>query len=191
MARPYNFYISPLLEDGDRLDIYRDITLSSSAMHFLRRNNFDVGAVFTKGISYVSRDEQFQAKQTFRERLNRNSSIPDLDIHPGDQTTLNFYRNVRRQLQEWTHPQNKDVQKATSFYNVSVPGGLNGYQRRLVYQLVRTEFTEYRAFLPRKNADFVQVEKMDAEKEARVRGHTNITGRLLISVDHRFKNNWL
>jgi hypothetical protein len=71
-------------------------------------------------------------------------------------------------LKEWTDPKNKAEHNAMGFYNVSVPGGLSGYQRRLVYQLVRTEFTQYRAFLPRKNADFVQVEKMDTAKEAKV-----------------------
>ncbi|KFY60298.1 hypothetical protein V496_05375 [Pseudogymnoascus sp. VKM F-4515 (FW-2607)] len=167
-ARPYNFNINPLLEDGDKLDIYRDITLSSSSMHFLRKNCFDIGAVFTKGISYISRKEQTQARQAFLDRQNRNSTIPDLEISPGDQATLTFYRNARKQLLEWTDPKNKDVRDAMGFYNVAVPGGLSGYQRRLVYQLVRTEFKEYRAFLPRKNADFVQVEKMDVAKEAKI-----------------------
>ncbi|KAL5351369.1 hypothetical protein ACLOAV_003226 [Pseudogymnoascus australis] len=155
-------------QDGDKLDIYRDITLSSSSMHFLRKNCFDIGAVFTKGISYISRKEQTQARQAFLDRQNRNSTIPDLEISPGDQATLTFYRNARKQLLEWTDPKNKDVRDAMGFYNVAVPGGLSGYQRRLVYQLVRTEFKEYRAFLPRKNADFVQVEKMDVAKEAKI-----------------------
>jgi poly(A)-specific ribonuclease len=137
-------------------------------MHFLRSNSFDIGAVFTKGVSFISRDEQAQARLTFAERQNRNSTIPNLDIAPGDQATLEFYRNARRQLKEWTDPKNKVVQQAMNYYNVSAPGGLNGYQRRLVYQLVRTEFKQYRAFLPRKHADFVQIEKMDPEKEARV-----------------------
>jgi poly(A)-specific ribonuclease len=139
-------------------------------MHFLRKNSFDIGAVFSRGISYISREEQTQARKAFLERQNRNSTIPDIDISPGDQATLNFYRNARRELKEWTDPKNKAVRDAMGYYNVSVPGGLSSYQRRLVYQLVRTEFKQYRAFLPRKNADFVQVEKMDSAKEAKVCG---------------------
>lgn len=156
-------------------------------MHFLRKNCFDIGAVFTKGISYISRKEQTQARQAFQERQNRNSTIPDIEIGPGDQVTLDFYRNARRQLLEWTDPKNKDVRDAMGFYNVSVPGGLSGYQRRLVYQLVRTEFKQYRAFLPRKNADFVQVEKMDTAKEAKVCGLKLGIGVMLISLDCCFK----
>lgn len=152
-------------------------------MHFLRKNCFDIGAVFTKGISYISRKEQIQARQAFIERQNRNSNIPDIEIGPGDQATLTFYRDARKKLLEWTDPKNKDVRDAMGFYNVSVPGGLNGYQRRLVYQLVRTEFKQYRAFLPRKNADFVQVEKMDSVKEAKVCGLQINAGTLLISLD--------
>lgn len=156
-------------------------------MHFLRKNCFDIGAVFTKGISYISRKEQTQARQAFIDRQNRNSTIPDIEISPGDHATLTFYRNARNQLLEWTDPKNKDVRDAMGFYNVAVPGGLSGYQRRLVYQLVRTEFKEYRAFLPRKNADFVQVEKMDVAKEAKVCGFLLSTGELLISPDCCFK----
>ncbi|OBT87011.1 hypothetical protein VE02_03691 [Pseudogymnoascus sp. 03VT05] len=186
-ARPYNFNINPLLEDGDKLDIYRDITLSSSSMHFLRKNCFDIGAVFTKGISYISRKEQAQARQAFQERQNRNSTIPDIEIGPGDQATLDFYRNARRQLLEWTDSKNKDVRDAMGFYNVSVPGGLSGYQRRLVYQLVRTEFKQYRAFLPRKNADFVQVEKMDMAKEAKIAASKVIANETQLSKQAGFR----
>ncbi|KFX94431.1 hypothetical protein O988_06301 [Pseudogymnoascus sp. VKM F-3808] len=186
-ARPYNFNINPLLEDGDRLDIYRDITLSSSSMHFLRKNCFDIGAVFTKGISYISRNEQAQARQAFHERQNRNSTIPDVEIDPGDQVTLSFYRDARRQLLEWTDSKNKEVRDAMGFYNVSVPGGLSGYQRRLVYQLVRTEFKQYRAFLPRKNADFVQVEKLDPAKEAKIAATKNIANETQLSKQVGFR----
>lgn len=157
-------------------------------MHFLRKNCFDIGAVFTKGISYISRKEQAQARQAFLDRQNRNSTIPDIEISPGDQATLNFYRNARKQLLDWTDPKNKAEREAMAFYNVAVPGGLSGYQRRLVYQLVRTEFKEYRAFLPRKNADFVQVEKMDSAREAKVCESKLRIGELLISLDCCFKD---
>ncbi|KFY06733.1 hypothetical protein V492_07795 [Pseudogymnoascus sp. VKM F-4246] len=186
-ARPYNFNINPLLEDGDKLDIYRDITLSSSSMHFLRKNFFDVGAVFTKGISYISRKEQIQARQAFQERQNRNSTIPDIEISPSDHATLNFYRKARQQLLDWTDPKNKAVREAMGFYNVSVPGGLSGYQRRLVYQLVRTEFKKYRAFLPRKNADFVQVEKIDSAKEAKIAAGKFVTNEAQLSKQVGFR----
>lgn len=46
-------------------------------------------------------------------------------------------------------------------------GALNGYQRRLIYQLVRAEFPGLRVF-GRNNGDFMQVEKLDEKKEAEV-----------------------
>lgn len=52
--------------------------------------------------------------------------------------------------------------------NIGVPGGLNGYQRRLVHQLVRNEFPGYRTF-SRNNGDFMQIEKLDKGREAQVR----------------------
>lgn len=52
--------------------------------------------------------------------------------------------------------------------NITGPiGGLNGYQRRLVYQLVRKEFPLCRVF-PRKNGEFMQVEMLDPEREEKV-----------------------
>jgi poly(A)-specific ribonuclease len=53
------------------------------------------------------------------------------------------------------------------FVNIGAPGGLNGYQRRLVHQLVRNEFPGYRCFA-RRNGEFMQIEKLDKAREARV-----------------------
>lgn len=46
-------------------------------------------------------------------------------------------------------------------------GALNGFQRRLIYQLVRAEFPKLRVF-GRNGGDFMQVEKLDEKKEADV-----------------------
>lgn len=54
------------------------------------------------------------------------------------------------------------------FINVGIAGGhLNGFQRRLIYQLIRNEFPLYRCF-PRNNGDFMQIVKTDVAKEAKV-----------------------
>jgi hypothetical protein len=52
--------------------------------------------------------------------------------------------------------------------NISSPDSpLTGFQRRLVYQLVRGEFTGLRVF-SRNNGDFMQIEKLDERREAEV-----------------------
>lgn len=53
------------------------------------------------------------------------------------------------------------------YVNIEAPGGLNGLQRRLVYQLVRNEFPTCRTF-PRSGRGFMQVEMLDTLKEAQV-----------------------
>lgn len=53
------------------------------------------------------------------------------------------------------------------FVNIGCPGGLNGYQRRLVHQLIRNEFPGYRVFSVN-YGQFMQVEKIDPIKEANV-----------------------
>ena len=58
-------------------------------------------------------------------------------------------------------------QQELDFVNIGHPDGLNGLQRRLVHQLVRNEFPSYRTFA-RGGGEFMQVEKLDPEREAMV-----------------------
>jgi len=66
------------------------------------------------------------------------------------------------------------------YVNIGAPGGLNGYQRRLVHQLVRNEFPTCRTFA-RNSGEFMQVEKADAVKEAQVSYPRNSSPLLTVS----------
>lgn len=60
------------------------------------------------------------------------------------------------------------MQPGTPTVNVGNPDGpLNGYQRRLVYQLIRDEFPALKC-MPRNDGAFMQVRVLDHEKEAQV-----------------------
>ncbi|RDW59480.1 hypothetical protein BP6252_12567 [Coleophoma cylindrospora] len=162
IARPYNFHLSPLFIHGDRLDIDRKFSFSSSACDFLLKNNFDFGKIFEKGIPYLSRHEEQDARERFVDRVN-GSKRGDIIIQPSEPETLNFYRNARKTIGDWIQDSSKSKDK---FVNIQNPDGpLNGYQRRLVHQLVTNEFPEYRAFT-RHEKSFMQVEKLDQRKEA-------------------------
>ena len=50
---------------------------------------------------------------------------------------------------------------------------MNGFQRRLIYQLVRKEFPEYRA-KSRDSGAFMKIELADLEEEARVRSSITV-----------------
>jgi hypothetical protein len=95
VARPYNFNVSPLFTDDERLGINRDFTLSSSAIQFLQRNHFDVGAIFRSGVPYLSRTEDETARKVYTQKEDRSANIADLVISPSDNEALNFYRKAR------------------------------------------------------------------------------------------------
>lgn len=102
IARPFNFNVSPLFIEEDRLGINRDVTLSSSAVHFLMKNNFDMGAVFTDGVSYLSREEAVTARKIYAEKEDRAANMADISIAPSDQEALKFLRKARETVASWT-----------------------------------------------------------------------------------------
>lgn len=94
LARPYNFYLSPLQADGLDLKMDRRFEFSSSACDFLRKNNFDFGKVFNGGIPYLSRQEETEIRQREAERIDRDYRVPDIVLVPGS-PELDFYRDSR------------------------------------------------------------------------------------------------
>jgi poly(A)-specific ribonuclease len=98
VARPYNFNVSPLLIHGDKLEIKRDITFQSSAIHFLINHSFDIGAVFTKGVSYLSREEESTARINYSKKQEMSTNIPDIVISPDDDEAVAFYTKARKTI---------------------------------------------------------------------------------------------
>jgi poly(A)-specific ribonuclease len=98
VARPYNFNVSPLFIDGDRLKINRDITFSTKNVQFLMDHSFNMGAIFTKGVPYLSREEEATARQTFMKSQDKSIQIPDLIIPQNDIEALNFYHMARETI---------------------------------------------------------------------------------------------
>ena len=98
VARPYNFNVSPLLIHGEKLEIKRDITFQSSAVHFLIKNSFDIGAVFTKGVPYISREEEAMARTNYSKKQEMSINIPDIVISPDDTEAVAFYTKARKTI---------------------------------------------------------------------------------------------
>jgi poly(A)-specific ribonuclease len=110
LARPYNFYLSPLELHGVNLNMDRRFSFSSSACSFLMKNSFDFGKVFDSGIPYLSRREQLDLKKQLEKYSVKN--IPDIALKPGS-PELTFYRRARSIIdpwvQEWTKKPRKSV----------------------------------------------------------------------------------
>ncbi|KAI9641526.1 hypothetical protein NHQ30_010338 [Ciborinia camelliae] len=163
LARPYNINLSPLFIYDRVFDLDRNFCFSSSATNFLQSNGFDIGAVFTNGVPYLSEQEEVETRERYDQRIERNAAIPTIIFDPSDVGTLNFYRRARSTITEWIEAK----EPKTTFVNVDNPKGpLNGFQRRLVHQLVRSEFPQYRCF-PRLDGSFMQIEMIDHEREAK------------------------
>jgi hypothetical protein len=183
LASPYNFYVSPKSAEGVDLKLDRVFSFSSSACDFLTKNNFSFGKVFSDGVPYMSRDEEYECREEFNQRADKKAKMENITIASDDSATLDFYRGIRRTITMWhktrkvcpctstmkilAYPQ----QPKADFVNISHPDGnlvaLNGFQRRLVYQLVRNEFPTLQA-QARKDGTFMQITEVDDEKEAQV-----------------------
>ncbi|RKF64711.1 Poly-specific ribonuclease PARN [Erysiphe neolycopersici] len=160
ISRPYNFDLSPLSYGGVDIGLQRTIRFNSSSCDFLQKNGFDFGRLFRSGVPYLSRAEDFELRSEYEQRAERNSKIPDLFIEDEDKKALEFCDYTRKSIIDWL---NKPVQK---FVNIGTKDEkLTGFQRRLVYQIVRKDFPELRAF-GRCDGDFMQIERLDVEQEA-------------------------
>ncbi|KAI1007377.1 hypothetical protein K3495_g842 [Podosphaera aphanis] len=161
LARPYNFNLSPLSSGGIDIGLQRTICFSSSACDFLLKNKFDFGKVFEQGVPYLSREEEAELRRENSERVARLSSIPDIEMKSDDTNALEFYQDAQKTIAEWIKKPELD------YVNIGTEKEkLNGFQRRLVHQLVRSEFPGYRTY-SRSDGAFMQVVKIDAGQEAR------------------------
>lgn len=128
----------------------------------------------------MSREEEDESRAEYRQRADKNAKVPDIIIAADDSATLEFYRSARRNISTWfktvkvrylsismniyTHL----VKPELYFVNIGNPSGpLNGFQRRLVHQLVRNEFPTL-LVRSRNDGSFMQVTKLDVKREADV-----------------------
>ncbi|KAK4691111.1 poly(A)-specific ribonuclease, partial [Lecanoromycetidae sp. Uapishka_2] len=164
VARPYNFFLNPV--PGGRLDVERDFTYQSGAVEFLLSVGFRMDAPFTQGVPYLSRDEEARARSNSIAKQDKNR-YKDIFIPEDDLESLQFIRRVRQEISEWTMRTTSEP----AFLNIAPPNhdspdyngrGLNGYQKRLVHQLVRAEFPDLVSI---SKLDFVQLLPFDQQRE--------------------------
>lgn len=98
--RPFNFNLSPLIEDDRDVDIERDIVYSSSAVNFLRNANYDMSSPFSSGVPYLTRQETEKAWQRATLKHDRKS-IPDIQISASDTQANEFMKRVRQEITQW------------------------------------------------------------------------------------------
>ena len=104
--RPFNFNLSPLIDDERNIDVDRDFVYSASAVKFLRNENYDMSSPFSKGVPYLTRTETEEAWRKVKLRFDRKS-IPDIQIAKSDTKALAFMERVRKEIKEWQESKSK------------------------------------------------------------------------------------
>lgn len=174
ILKPYNFELSPLIEERG-LDIERIFSFQSGAVDFLLKVGFDLSVPFKHGIPYLSRAESKEAREKHAKRQDK-SAIADIQIKPTETESLAFLERVRDEINTWIKSRKHD---ALDYLNIGamgadvisengetpLPQAISRFEMRLVHQLVRAEYPELVSIGKR---GFVQIVRYDEERESRI-----------------------
>lgn len=171
--RTYNIDLCPIVDDD--LDIDRDFVLQSGAAEFLLANRFNFEKPFAKGVRYLSRLEETQARLAAKNKEDR-TRFSDIQLGDDDIDALTFVDRVRHEITLW---QGKGLNadplwiisrlvdwdsapKASLGERMSPEHELTGFDRKLVHQLLRAEFPSLIAASKR---GCMVISRIDAAKE--------------------------
>lgn len=167
----YNITIDPLVTEAQKLGIERNVTFSSAATHFLQSHGFDFANCITNGVTYLSRPEVAQALVDYRRRLDeKNSTTAEFvaGIAPHDHETIAFVRGTKKKIEGWIAAVAAGKTQDRSV-DIFIGAGTNArYHRKLVHDMLRTQFKDYRGYQPSFEATFMTIEKIDFAKEEKI-----------------------
>lgn len=130
--RSYNFYVVP----RRRHNVFQ---CEGEAMAFLARNNFDFNKLFRQGISYCTIPEEAKMREQLVERQAKRAEIAATGVPETGNHIL-----VPEKEEELV---SKITEKVENFLDNPEEGkdelpleGLNGFQRRLIYQTLESKF---------------------------------------------------
>ncbi|KAF2497798.1 CAF1-domain-containing protein [Lophium mytilinum] len=191
VLRPYNFNISPLLDDQlDQWGLERNFAFQSGACQFLLSHGFKMDLPFTKGVPYLSRDETKLAKQLAYAKLDK-ASIADIVLKDNEVQAIAFMGNVREAISQWKKNEMRGRLYITStvgqkYFNSDEPASISNFEKRLVHQLVRAEFPDLNTI---SRPDRILVVPLDAEREA---NHRRMRKKnIKKDIDHRVGFRWV
>ncbi|KAF2434576.1 CAF1-domain-containing protein [Tothia fuscella] len=188
ILRPYNFPLDPCVKEKD-LNIERIFSFQSGACDFLLNNGFDFHEPFQQGVPYLSRDEEEQAKQNFRDR-NDKSKFTDIVIGKDDTEALDFIKKIRKEINEWLNTGKPDSDQF-SITSRSIPSTecsfpeLQSFDRRLVHQIIRAEYPN---LTTQGRHLSVTIRPLDEDREKRIRKERkkNSSAKILRQVGFRW-----
>ncbi|KAK6517969.1 hypothetical protein TWF506_005136 [Arthrobotrys conoides] len=134
VSRPFNFFVAPHVEK--RLFRYdRAYLFSATAIDFHLKNGFDFNKLFSRGCLYLGHQEEAHIKGLKRQRDEADKI--EIETKEEDAPML---EEVRKQIVTWIKNLDTDL---FGFLNIQRAAGYNGYQRRIIRQLICREFPDY------------------------------------------------
>ncbi|KAF9101626.1 hypothetical protein BGX27_011392 [Mortierella sp. AM989] len=132
-ARPFNFPCFPSSVDEAKAG-ERFFNCQSTSLEFLIRNGFDFNKWIRHGIPYLTRTEEelYIIRKTEKEALHSTISTTQTDI-PMDDRNREFMLSTVEKIREWVQSSAEEP--------LTIPAP-NSFFRRLVYQIVRTDFND-------------------------------------------------
>jgi poly(A)-specific ribonuclease len=172
--RPYNIDISPVL--SEELELDRDFTFQGGAVEFLLRNHFNFGNSLSAGVRYLSRAEELEALAGAETKALR-MTFEDIILADTDIEARAFMEKARQSIKHWikTGKPNRQVFTISSQKDLNVDSKekhrtqkqtqdmeLTSFDRRLIHQLVRSEFPSLRTMT---RSGSIHIAKYDAKRE--------------------------
>ncbi|KAF2218909.1 ribonuclease H-like domain-containing protein [Elsinoe ampelina] len=164
--KPFNVNLNPTL--SERLDVDRDFSFHSGAVEFLNSVGFNFQAPLAIGVPYLSRDEAKLAEQRAEERLSRtNDFYEPMVIKPEETEALALQKKINLLVKNWLKTPSGEAEPLTigprEITSLPVPPEeLSRYEKRLIHQIVRSDFEKLVTF-PRRGT--IQVRHLDQDRE--------------------------
>ncbi|KAG0039485.1 hypothetical protein BGZ82_007995 [Podila clonocystis] len=130
-ARPFNFPCFPSSADEAKAG-ERFFKCQSTSLEFLIKNGFDFNKWILHGIPYLTRPEEeaYIVRKTEKEANNASASVNNIAIDDRNKT---FVTMTIERIQEW-------LQNSTE--ETLVLQANNSFFRRLIHQVIRTDFND-------------------------------------------------
>lgn len=151
ITKTYNIPLAPHIVGDDQISnelarkVERQVNFSSQTINFLLASNFSFASVFEQGVPYLSVAEARQSQLSIWVTDKDLAFEDQINIRELPEETQNFCRAIQSKIQEWIIARKFGEDRGKTLVLTSPYGGrFSRFQKRLVYQIVATNFFENR-----------------------------------------------
>lgn len=195
-TKSFNIPLAPNILGGDKAanhlarQMDREIGFSSKTIAFLQDSHFKFGDVFDMGVPYLSAAEASNSPIIDFLENKQNSVESHVNIRDCPQETIRFYQAMRNKIQTWINAQVFEEKRSPSL-TIENPyhGRFHRLQKRLIHQLVETEFFEYRV-QKKPGTEAMEIVHKDYYDDERLDARTKFQRRQAVSRQTGFRYIW-